>query len=838
MVVADLLVDAPLGLIEERRQVAPAQVQAHRQVALVHLPRDGGLALGEADLRDLGQRDMRAVGRRQHEIADRLRVAARRAGKARDHVVAALLDKDLRHRAAADAGLDQRHHVGDVDAEAGGGRAVDIDAHLRQRRLLVDDHVLRARHGLQQMLDLGGQLPRLAEIVAVDLDHQVAVRARQLVQHAVDHRLREADVDARQLPEALGHLGDQLLLVAPGLPLVVRMQRHRALDVRRRERIGAVVIAPDLGDDVLDLGKLQRRRAQRVGHPARLVEREPRRQGDLQPDRPFVEVRQEVAPDRSTQDHHAGQGRHRQADHRARLAHQPGQQRLVARHQPVQHRVLEHLGRLAIGPVRQARNQQQRHQQGTEQREADRERHRREQFVLDALESEQRQVGDDDDQHAEEDRPRDLARRRQDVVAVQLAFGILFAPAQDVLHHHDGAVDDDAEVDRAQRQQVGRNLEVVHQDERRQQRQRDRDGHDDRRARAAQEQQQHDRHQRHALDERLAHRMHGGVDQLAAVDIRHDLHVLGQDVLVQVAHGVVHAGHHARRVLVLEQQRDALDGVRVVVHAQDAVPLAVTQHHAAEVLDQHRHAVLLADDDVAQVVEVADQAHAADHQSLLAALHDAAARVRVVGGNGLRDLVQREVVLGQPGRIQLQHELRGHAAEVDHVHHARHLLEAGDDLPELQLGQLAQVPRLGLQRVAEDLADRRGQRIQPGLGAVRQRHAADALLQPLARPVVFGAVLEHHRDQRQAEGALRAHHVHAGRAHDLALQRDRDLLLHLFRGQAVDLRDHLRGRVGDVGVGLQRQLRPAMPAIERREQEHQDDNAAPVEAQGDEAFNH
>ena len=56
----------------------------------------------------------------------------------------------------------------------------------------------------------------------------------------------------------------------------------------------------------------------------------------------------------------------------------------------------------------------------------------------------------------------------------------------------------------------------------------------------------------------------------------------------------------------------------------------------AEVLDQHRHAVLLGDDDVAEIVECADQAHAADDEALLAAVQDAAARVGVVGIDGVQ----------------------------------------------------------------------------------------------------------------------------------------------------------------------------------------------------------
>ena len=54
--------------------------------------------------------------------------------------------------------------------------------------------------------------------------------------------------------------------------------------------------------------------------------------------------------------------------------------------------------------------------------------------------------------------------------------------AIDVLHHHHRAVDENAEVDRADRQQVRRNVPQVETDERDQQRQRHGDSDDQPRA--------------------------------------------------------------------------------------------------------------------------------------------------------------------------------------------------------------------------------------------------------------------------------------------------------------------------------------------------------------------
>ena len=89
-------------------------------------------------------------------------------------------------------------------------------------------------------------------------------------------------------------------------------------------------------------------------------------------------------------------------------------------------------------------------QQCTELRKSDRIDHRVEQLRLDALEGEQRQIGGDDDKCREEDRPRHLMGGDRGISFSERPIGVRFAPPQDRLGHHDGAVDDDAEIDGAE----------------------------------------------------------------------------------------------------------------------------------------------------------------------------------------------------------------------------------------------------------------------------------------------------------------------------------------------------------------------------------------------------
>ena len=92
-------------------------------------------------------------------------------------------------------------------------------------------------------------------------------------------------------------------------------------------------------------------------------------------------------------------------------------------------------------------------------------RHRTEDLAFHALHGEQRQERRDRDDHREEDRPVDLDRRGKNAAqfvgqslvrdrAVSRRH-VVREMAEDVLHHDDGGIDDDAEVDRADRQQIG-----------------------------------------------------------------------------------------------------------------------------------------------------------------------------------------------------------------------------------------------------------------------------------------------------------------------------------------------------------------------------------------------
>ena len=185
---------------------------------------------------------------------------------------------------------------------------------------------------------------------------------------------------------------------------------------------------------------------------------------------------------------------------------------------------------LAQRPGAEHRKERQRQDQRADQREDRRVGHRLEELARRAGEHVDRQEAGDDDRHGVEDRPVHFGGGLGDDFADRVLRSVAQRElAVDVLDHDDGAVDQDAEIDRADREQVGRDVLQVEADEREEQRERDRHGDDESRADVVEEEDQddddeHDPAQQVVLDGAGRQR-----DQVAAVVERADLHVFGQD---------------------------------------------------------------------------------------------------------------------------------------------------------------------------------------------------------------------------------------------------------------------------------------------------------------------
>ncbi len=96
--------------------------------------------------------------------------------------------------------------------------------------------------------------------------------------------------------------------------------------------------------------------------------------------------------------------------------------------------------------------------------------------------------------------------------------------AKDVLDHHDRAIDDHAEVECAQREQVRGDMAQIEKDRGEEQREGNRDGDDQRAAHVAQEQKQNQGDQQDAVGQIAQDGVRGVVHQFASVEVRDQFH--------------------------------------------------------------------------------------------------------------------------------------------------------------------------------------------------------------------------------------------------------------------------------------------------------------------------
>ena len=96
--------------------------------------------------------------------------------------------------------------------------------------------------------------------------------------------------------------------------------------------------------------------------------------------------------------------------------------------------------------------------------------------------------------------------------------------SKDVLDHHHRSIDDHAEIQRTERQQIRRNVPQVEKNCGEQEREGNRDGDNQRASHVPEEQKQNKRHQQHAVGEIAQYRVRGVMHQFAAVKVRHELH--------------------------------------------------------------------------------------------------------------------------------------------------------------------------------------------------------------------------------------------------------------------------------------------------------------------------
>ena len=691
------------------------------------------------------------------------------------------------------------------------------------------------------------------QVVAVHLHCHVRAHAGDQLVHAHLDRLGELVVVAGQA--ACGRLDFRqqggLGLARVG-PCLARLEHDEGVGHRRRHRIAGDLAGTDLAEHPFHFGEGGEGLLQGGLHRHRLAQAGAGNAQRVHGDVAFVETGHEFRTQPRGQQA-AGQQQHRRAgEHDRATAQRPRQHRLVGPARPLHGPgfLLLDLAAQEQGDGRGDEGQRQQHRAG--EREYHGDRHRLEHFSFHPGEGEDRQVHRADDAQAEQAGTDHLGGgrgggRQPFAVSEQPPKAVLqFAEAaQAVLDDDHRAIDDQAEIQRAQAHQVAGDAATDHAGEGEQHRQRDHRRGDQRGAEVAQQREQHHHHQQRTFDQVGGHGADGAVHQRGAVvdgDGRHP----GR----QAAVGLGQARGGGPRDLAAvgaDQHEHRAQHHLATVHGGRAGAQLLAFADLGHVAHADRHAFAAVEHDLANAVQVDHLARCSDQELLAVALDVAGTDVAVVGRHRARDVLEGETQRDQARRVGGDVDLPGEPALGVDLGDPGHVAQLRADHPVLQRAQVGGRPRravglarirFGLHDVHEDLAHAGGNgphlrfdpggQLRPGLG--------DALADLLAGEVQVGAVLEHHRHLRQPVARQRAGVVQPGQAGQRGFQREGHPLFGLQWREARRHGIHLHLHVGDVGGDVDRQLAEAPDAHRDQRQGQGQHQPAPGDGEADDAF--
>ena len=263
-----------------------------------------------------------------------------------------------------------------------------------------------------------------------------------------------------------------------------------------------------------------------------------------------------------------------------------------------------------------------------------------------------------------------------------------------VLDHHHGGVDHRADGDRnaTERHDVGVDTLVVHDDEGRQDAERQRHDRHQRRAQVEQEHRAHERHDEKFLEQLLRQVVDRALDQRGSIVGRHDLHAL-REARLEARKLRLHRHDRLERILAGSHHDDATGHFAFAVQLGDAATRLGADLYPGDVTQAHRHTGIGGRQrNLAEVVERAEVAGGPHHVLGLAEFEHGTARLLV------RPLQRLDhPAVGDPVGTKLvgvEHDLvlAHHAAYARHFGHVRNRLQLELEEPVLQRAQLGKVP--------------------------------------------------------------------------------------------------------------------------------------------------
>ena len=297
----DRLGDALLGLGDRAAEVAAADAELDRNVALAALAVDEGSAGIERDIRQFAQRNV-GVGARR--ASDRPTLTVRIASMLLRYLGSSLTAKaNCRSPSSTvvavvppDRRLHHRVDVAGVEAVARGLFAVDLDVEIGLAQHMENAEVGDALDLAHLGHHLGRERFQRLQVRPDDLDRIGALHARQRLLDVVLDILREVEPDARQfLGELLLQLFRQLFLGQVRRPFVEWLERREQFDVGERRGVAAIVGTAVLrhhGDDLRMAQQDLPHLARRLGAG---IERDRRRHRRPDPEIALLQRRQEFA---------------------------------------------------------------------------------------------------------------------------------------------------------------------------------------------------------------------------------------------------------------------------------------------------------------------------------------------------------------------------------------------------------------------------------------------------------------------------------------------------------------------------------------------------------------
>ena len=248
----------------------------------------------------------------------------------------------------------------------------------------------------------------------------------------------------------------------------------------------------------------------------------------------FVEIGHELRTHSRRAEARQQDKRHGDADHQAPGLQREVQRRLIADPGPAHHEAVLFLHLAGDEHRDRGRHKGQRQDEGGGQGDDDGDRHRVEHLSFNPGQAENRHIDEGDDQNPEQRRPDDLAGSRGRQIkslvpgqdTAQTVLGLPEA-AQAVLHDDDGAVDDQAEVERAEAHQIPRSARPHHAGDGHQHGDRDDRRRDQGGADVSEQQEQHDDDQQGAFQQVFLNCVDGAIDQVRPVIDRRCGHPVG-----------------------------------------------------------------------------------------------------------------------------------------------------------------------------------------------------------------------------------------------------------------------------------------------------------------------